>query len=120
MSIAAHILCFDVDNYLLHCIRNMERFVDTIYLAWSPYSWAYKLPRCENPTDIYQYDFSGLAVTSKSLKEIGSLRRILAMRVLILLLLMVMNGWLFKMLMSFIQIKIGRCLPIILSVLVQI
>jgi hypothetical protein len=41
-------------------MRNMEKFVDTIYLAWSPTSFGYTMPRQENPTNIYSYEFSKL------------------------------------------------------------
>lgn len=55
MKIAAHILCYNVDRFILHTISNCYPHVDKIYLAWSPSSWGYGKEVLPNPTDIYAY-----------------------------------------------------------------
>jgi hypothetical protein len=56
VKIAVHILCYNVDRFLLHVIANCHPYVDRIYLAWSPLSWGGGSFQKENPTDIYKYN----------------------------------------------------------------
>ena len=55
IKIAVHILCYNVDRFLLHTVKNCYPYVDHIYLAWSPVSWRYR-SRQSNPTHIHQYN----------------------------------------------------------------
>jgi hypothetical protein len=56
MKIAVHILCYNVDRFILHTISNCYPYVDKIYLAWSPSSWGYGTEVLANPTDIHTYN----------------------------------------------------------------